>query len=69
MLDILLTIPPALAVGWYARVWWRCSPSCRGGSYLWTPELERAAFDRGRGVGLAEGRGELTEAQRVILAA
>lgn len=68
MLTTLLIVS-ALAAGWFARVWWRCSPSCRGGAYLWTPELERAAFDRGRGVGRAEAAGELTDAQHAILAA
>lgn len=46
MLTVLI-IAAALAAGWFAaRI--SCSPSCRRGAYLWTPELEEAAYDRGR---------------------
>ena len=49
----VLIIAAALATGWFAcRI--TCSPSCRQGAYLWTPELEEAAYDRGRRFGAGE---------------
>jgi hypothetical protein len=61
MITILIIIA-ALGVGWFARAH-SCSPSCRGATYVWTPELEEAAYARGRGAGRMEERRGLAEMQ------
>ena len=72
MLATLVTAAVSLAVGIPSGAVLRrrllCSPTCQAaGVYLWTEELERAAWDRGRNVGLAEGRGELTDREVAAL--
>lgn len=66
---IVLALAGGVAAGAALHRRFICAPSCRGGVYLWTPEQERAAWERGVTNGVAYARGELGGRGRADIAA